>query len=117
MMNRVNPFADLDEIEVKPKKKLDPEEAKKISQIAEQNGFPSRQARAEAPPKQKAAEPAIELPIRRGRRLATQRTMQFNVRANPTDVSRFYQLADEYNVPLGELLKMALDALEQKRPG
>ena len=116
-MNRVNPFADLDEIETKPKKKLDPEEAKKISQIAEQNGFPSRQARVETPPKKKAVEPTIELPIRRGRRLATERTMQFNVRANPTDVSRFYQLADEYNVPLGELLKMALDALEKKRAG
>jgi hypothetical protein len=115
-MNRVNPFADLDEIETKPKKKLDPEEAKKISQIAEQNGFPSRQARVD-PPKKKAVEPTVELPIRRGRRLATERTMQFNVRASPTDVTRFYQLADEYNVPLGELLKMALDALEKQRAG
>jgi hypothetical protein len=116
IMNRVNPFADLDDIEVKPKKKLNQEDAQKISQIAEQNGFPSRQAKVEPKPKKPEA-PAVELPIRRGRRLATERTMQFNVRANPTDVARFYQLADDYNVPLGELLKMALDALEKKRGG
>lgn len=115
-MNRVNPFADLDEIEIKPKKKLNTEDAIKISQLAEQNGFPSRQAKIEPKPKP-AQEPPIELPIRRGRRLATERTMQFNVRAKPSDVTRFYQLADEYNVPLGELLKMAIDALEQKRGG
>lgn len=116
-MNRVNPFADLDDIEVKPKKKLNPEDAKKISQIAEQNGFPSRQAKVEPEPKKTEATTTVELPIRRGRRLATERTMQFNVRANPTDVARFYQLADDYNVPLGELLKMAIDALEKKRGG
>lgn len=115
-MNRVNPFADLDEIEAKPKKKLNPEDAQKISQIAEQNGFPSRQAKIEPKPK-KSLEPSVELPVRRGRKLATERTMQFNVRANPVDVTRFYQMADEYNVPLGELLKMAIDALEQKRKG
>jgi hypothetical protein len=115
-MNRVNPFADLDELESKPKKKLGAEDAQKISEIAEQNGFPSRQARIENNPRQ-PAEPRIDKPLRRGRRLATERTMQFNVRASPTDVSRFYEMADDYNVPLGELLKLALDALEQKRAG
>lgn len=113
-MNRVNPFADLEEIEVRPKKKLNPEDAKTISQIAEQNGFPSRQAKPEQEP-QRIVTTAADLPNRRGRRLATERTMQFNVRAAPSDVARFYALADEYHVPLGELLKMAIDALEQKR--
>ena len=116
-MDRANPFADLDDLEIKPKKR-DPEVVRQISQIAEDHGFPSRQAqpapRPAAPEVKDDFEAQAGYP-RRGRRFRTPRTEQVNIRANPVDIGRLYRLADEYNVPLGELLRIALDALENKK--
>mgnify|MGYP006292428679 CR=1 FL=1 len=42
-MERANPFAELDELEIKPKKR-NPDVVEQISQIADDHGFPSRQA-------------------------------------------------------------------------
>jgi hypothetical protein len=113
-MQRANPFADLDDLEPKKSKKLDADVAKKISQIAEQNGFPSRPAKA-APKKETPQEPAIEPPMaRRGRRFRTGRTEQINIRARPEDVETLYRLGDRLNVPFGELLRLALESLEKE---
>ena len=50
---------------------------------------------------------------RKPRRYKTGRTQQVNVKATPKVIERFYQLADARAVPLGELRRQALDALEK----
>lgn len=105
MSGRVNPFADLTtplpSFRVKPKKE-GPVEEEAITRIAEENNFPSRQAA-----KSSSA-------VRRKPRIyRTGRNQQFNAKATPETIDRFYKLANEKNVPLGELLRLALDALER----
>ena len=46
------------------------------------------------------------------RRYTTGRNQQLNVKATAETVARFYRLADQQRVPLGELLDQALQALE-----
>jgi len=104
MNTRVNVFADLKEppaFTTKPKKETSvAEEA--IARIADENNFPSRQA-----PKSSNA------PRRKPRTYRTGRNQQFNAKATPETIQRFYKAADERNVPLGELLRLALDALDR----
>src|SRR5262245_39206126 len=104
---RIDPFANINQrpaFEVKPKK---PEPAvKQAKQVGEQiaaaNNFPSRQA----------TKPTRE---QRARRVyTTGRNCQFNVKAKQDTIDRFYRLADERRVPLGELLEQALEALEAR---
>ena len=103
MNERVNPFANLNEAPVfktKPRKEK-PVAEETVARIAEENNFPSRQApKSSAPPRRK---PRIH---------RTGRNQQFNAKATPETIQRFYKLADEKRVPLGELLKQGLDALE-----
>lgn len=49
---------------------------------------------------------------RRAVRHRTGRNQQFNIKASAETIARFYSLADERRVALGELLEQALDALE-----
>ena len=57
--------------------------------------------------------PKSSAPARRKPRIyRTGRNQQFNAKATPETIQRFYKLADEKRVPLGELLKQGLDALE-----
>ncbi len=103
MNTRVNPFATLNDPPVFTTKakteKPVPTEA--IDRIAEENKFPSRQAAK--PPKE---------PRRKRRVYTTGRNRQFNMKATPATIDRFYKMADERKVPLCELLEQALDALE-----
>jgi hypothetical protein len=106
MAERIDPFATLinpPDFAPKPKPKRErPVLDEAIDRIADENGFPSRQAvRAPKQPKRKA------------RTYRTGRNRQFNMKATPESVDRFYRLADERNVPLGALLDLALDALER----
>jgi hypothetical protein len=102
MNERVNPFANLAEaptFATKPRKeKAIAEDA--IAQIAEEHGFPSRQAPKPAKPRRK---PRIH---------RTGRNQQLTVKATGDTIDRFYRFADLKKVPLGELLRLALDALE-----
>jgi hypothetical protein len=104
MSERVNPFADITDPPVftaKPKKeKLVAEET--IERLAKEHNFPSRQA-AKLP----------NTPRRKPRVYRTGRNQQFNAKATPETIERFYKLATEKNVPLGELLRLALDALDR----
>jgi hypothetical protein len=103
MSTRVNPFATLAEPPIfttKPKQDK-PVETEVIARIAEDNNFPSRQA-----PKPQNA------PRRKHRIHRTGRNRQFNVKATNETVERFYKMADERQVPLGELLEQALDAID-----
>ena len=107
MSGRVNPFADLTDPPVftpKPKKEK-PVAQETIDRIAKEHNFPGRQA------------PKLQnTPRRKPRIYRTGRNQQFNAKATPETIEKFYKLANEKNVPLGELLRPALDALERGRP-
>lgn len=102
MNTRTNPFATLNEpppaFTTKAPRQNKPVEEEKITQIAEAHNFPSRE-----PPK----------PKRKGRRYRTGRNQHLGIRATADTVQRLYKAADDRNVPLGELLRLALDALER----
>lgn len=101
-MTRANPFTDLSDFA--PKAQAKPVEPQQIERIASELGFPSRQpVVSEAAPK--------TAPKRR--RYTTGRNQQLNVKATAETVARFYRLADQQGVPLGELLDQALQALEK----
>ena len=102
---RTNPFADvtstLPTFQTKPKAS-EPVAAEQVERIAKEHNFPSRQP-VKAKPR----------PPRRIARHRTGRNQQFNIKATPEAIERFYKLADERRVALGELFEQALDALEK----
>lgn len=101
-MSRANPFTDLGDFA--PKTQAKPVEPQQIERIASEMGFPSRQASTAS---------VVAKPAPRRRRYTTGRNQQLNVKATAETVERFYRLADQQGVPLGELLDQALQALEQ----
>lgn len=107
MAERVNPFGDLDDFAFSAKsKKPNAVEKAVIDQVAADNNFPSRQ------PSKPVAE--VALPAGRPqRRYTTGRNQQINVKATGETIKQFYRLADQMNVPLGEVLARALDALQK----
>lgn len=104
MSERVNPFGDLNDFAPTPKNKPSSADKQAIEEVAADNGFPSRQ-----PPKVAAASP------RQQRRHTTGRNQQLNVKATAATIEQFYRIADEMQVPLGEVLARALAALESKK--
>ena len=103
MNARKNPLAgllDASSFQTKPPR-LEPVPHEAIERIAEKRNFPSR----EAP---KAAGPA-----RQQRRYRTGRDQHLGIKTTTETRNRFYKAADERKVPLGELLRLALDALER----
>lgn len=107
MAERVNPFLDLGDFASKSvTAKVAKASGKEvIDRVAGDNGFPSRQARPEG----------VELaPARQMRRRTTGRNQQLNIKATSETIELFYRLADEKDVPLGELLLLALNALEKE---
>jgi hypothetical protein len=107
MNTRVNPFANVAEAPVfttKPKPEK-PVPTETMERIATENNFPSRQA-----PKA----PAIQR--RKPRRYKTGRNQQLNIKATSETIDRFLKAADAEMVPLGEMLKRALDVFEAARP-
>lgn len=120
MNERANPFGDLGDFTPAPAKpKPDPAV---IDQVAEAHGFPSRKpaapaaaepTRAPSPVPTPTPAPADPSPARKQRRYTTGRNKQVNIKATDETIQRLYRLADERQVPLGELLEQALDALER----
>ena len=108
MASRANAFGDLSEFQPRPlppKRTASDKPNDDIDRLAQASGFPSRQ-------------PQPTLSKRAGaRRHTTGRNQQINVKATPETITRFYRLADERKVVLGELLELALDALEHAAPG
>jgi hypothetical protein len=105
MSERANPFANVKEPPVfttkaKPEKRVEEET---IARIAEQNNFPSRQA----------TKPA-KVERRKPRVYRTGRNQQFNAKVTAETMNKIYKLADERKVPIGELLRLAADALEKE---
>ena len=106
MSERVNPFANVHQdpplFTTKPKA-AKPVDEETIVRLAEEHKFPSRQAAK--PPKTERRKPRIH---------RTGRNVQFNAKATSETINKIYKLADERKVPLGELLKLAVDALERE---
>jgi hypothetical protein len=103
-MSRANPFDDLSDFA--PKASPKPVESAQIERLAQENGFPSRQAKAVSAP---------AAPHRR--RYKTGRNQQLNIKATSETVARFYHLADDLQVPLAVVLEQALAALERQKAG
>jgi len=105
MSERINSFASLKDPPVfttKPRA-AKPVEEETITRIAEQNNFPSRQATRA--PKADKRKPRVH---------RTGRNQQFTAKATAETIGKIYKLADEKNIPLGELLRLAVDALEKE---
>ncbi|WP_263351333.1 hypothetical protein [Acidicapsa acidisoli] len=105
MTTRVNAFAELDglpDFGVKPKKAA-PVPEEKIAQIAEDNNFPSRQPQK-----------PTRLQKRKPRVYRTGRNRQFSAKATDETIDKIYKAADERGVVIGEVLRLAMDALERE---
>jgi hypothetical protein len=106
-MSRMNPFENLDDFT--PKASTQPPnrvEKAQIERLSQENGFPSRQ------PRKLTGEEGTKR-----RRYTTGRNQQINIKATAETISRLYRIADQKNVPLGEILDRALDALEHAETG
>ena len=105
MNERINPFADLSNpptFATKPKAAKSVEEST-ITTLAEQNNFPSRQATKPVKPER-----------RKPRTHRTGRNVQFNSKVTAETNAKIYRIADERKVTLGELLELAMAALERE---
>jgi len=105
MSGRVDPFAILKEpaaFATKPKPEKRADEAV-IEDIARQNNFPSRQS-----PKPDAK------PKRQQRRYRTGRNQHIGIKVTEETKEKFYKALDARGIPQGELLRLALDALERE---
>jgi hypothetical protein len=106
MSDRANPFGDLGDFALasaKPKA-----DHALIDKVAEEHGFPSRQAVKQS----NQVSEAPQATQRIQRRFKTGRNQQINIKATPETIGRMGRMADEREVPLGRLLELALDALE-----
>lgn len=110
MSERVNPFGDLGDFAPAPPK-AKPEHRDVVEKVAAQNGFPSRQA-----PKPSAPTPVVptqekeQLP---SRRKVTGRSEQINIKTTFATKKRLMEISVERDMPLGEVLELALAALEK----
>lgn len=103
--NRVNPLASLDDFAPKPTAK--PIKRAEIDKLAEEVGFPSRQAPSpSAPP---AAQPTAGRPVRR---YTTGRNQQINIKATGDTIAHLTRLADELKVSIAEAFEQAVAALD-----
>lgn len=119
---RANPFADvgseLPAFTPRPRgSKPAAVPAEQVEAVAQATGFVSRQAPragvAERPklPRAAPASRSQTAPAGEQYRYRTGRNQQINVKATPEDIERFQSMARARGVPLGELLRLALDAL------
>ena len=105
MSERTNPFADLRipaSFSTKPRTEK-PVEEQTIARIADENNFPSRQATRPKKPER-----------RKPRVYRTGRNVQFNAKVTDETFARIYKNAEQRGVVIGELLRLAMDALERE---
>ena len=105
MNQRVNAFANLNDLpafEIKPKIQR-PVSKEAVDQLAEENNFVSREP-VKAPRAAKRKEQ---------RRYRTGRNQHLGIKATAETRDRFHKIVDERKLPGGEVLRLALDALER----
>lgn len=106
---RTNPFGDLSsDFAASPQAKK-PILAANIDNIAEANGFPSRQP--QKTPKPTTDSPSGATGQHRTRRYTTGRNRQLNLKASDETIKAFYELADQRGITLAELFEQAVAAL------
>lgn len=110
MSTRINPLGDLNDFQPKPrtpeKKRVEPAV---IEQLAKDNNFPSRQP-SKSSDRASAPIPVTSLPNQR--RYRTGRNVQKNIKATAETIDALNRKADELAVPLGEVVRRGLIALE-----
>ncbi|WP_375122171.1 stability/partitioning determinant [Pseudomonas sp. LW8] len=97
---RVDPFASLSQFKPKTANTQPVADAADIEKISKDNGFPSREAQPVSVPSGK-----------RARHKSAEPRVQLNIKVTQACHERFYDMAEERNVRLGDLLSAALDAL------
>lgn len=111
MNERVNPFGDLgDFTPAQAKAKTELKDV--VEEVAAQHGFPSRQAVKSTVPL------APSTPISKkeqlpSRRKVTGRSEQINIKTTFATKKRLMEISVDRDMPLGEVLELALEALEQ----
>lgn len=114
MIERANPFGDLGDFTPAPAKpKAD---RAVIDQVAEAHGFPSRQPAKQPMPEaapQSTTAQATEKPQLPSRRRTTGRSEQVNIKTTFAAKKRLMEISVERDMPLGEILEQALEALEK----
>ena len=105
MSERVNPLANLDDFTVKPTSRKPKPQPQAIDQLAQEVGFPSRQ-----PVSARPAEPVRK----QQRRYTTGRNVQVPIKATAETRALLEEMADELQVPFGEVLARALAALRRE---
>jgi hypothetical protein len=104
MMSRANPLdsLNLDDFQIKPAEEKKPKQDKEaIAKVAEENGFPSRQAQLKT---------SIERP--RQHYFRTGRNMQMAIKGTLECHEHLQRLVQELDVPKGVILEEALKALD-----
>lgn len=112
MSERVNPFGDLGDFAPAPSKSK-AEHRDVVEEVAAQQGFPSRQAVKPATPAPTPAVPALEKEQLPSRRKVTGRSEQINIKTTFATKKRLMEISVERDMPLGEVLELALAALEK----
>jgi predicted component of type VI protein secretion system len=82
-----------------------------IDEISRASGFPSRQPAKKKPVASPEPQPRPQPQPQPQRRYVTGRNQQVNIKAKSETIALLNQLADEMNVPLGEVLERSLSAL------
>lgn len=116
MIERANPFGDLGDFTPAPAKpKAD---RAVIDHVAEAYGFPSRQPAKKPVPEASTAPQSTsarftDKPQLPSRRRTTGRSEQVNIKTTFAAKKRLMEISVERDMPLGEILEQALDALEK----
>ena len=111
MNERVNPFGDLGDFAPSlAKHKTEAQDV--IDQVAASHGFPSRQPVKQSAPEASAPPAAPEKAQLPSRRRTTGRSEQINIKTTFAAKKRLMEISVERDMPLGEILEQALEALE-----
>lgn len=97
---RVDPFASLSQFKPKSADAQSVADPVVIEKISQDNGFPSREA-----------QPIQSATGKRPRYKSVEPRVQLNIKVKSDCHERFYSMAAERNMLLGDLLSAALDAL------
>mgnify|MGYP001064527834 CR=1 FL=1 len=98
--DRVDPFASLSQFKPKTVDAQSVADPAVIEKISQDNGFPSREA-----------QPAQTATGKRARYKSVEPRVQLNIKVTAECHERFYNMAAERNMLLGDLLAASLDAL------
>src|SRR3954469_12138499 len=102
---------DLSAFQPRPAAVPDPAKKERVREVSETANFRSRE------PKPTSAATAVAPPHRAHRRHRTGRNVQLNIKVRQEALDKFYQLADQTELVLGEVFERALAALARELDG